>query len=140
MNRRTALASLALAWPLASHAHEYYLLSFTLIHPWAYPTEPGQSSAAVYFSVQDVLRPDRLLQARSPVAEWVAFRAPGEVENSRVDELVIGPATQAQFGPEGFHLRLEGLRSPLQLYAVYPLMLTFEHSGRVLVQISVGAH
>lgn len=140
MNRRSALACLALPWPLGVHAHEYYLLSFTLVHPWAYPTEPGQASAAVYFSVQDVLRPDRLLQARSPVAESVVFRASDKEDETNLGALEVGPASPTQFGPGGLHLQLQGLRSPLKLYEVYPLMLSFEHAGRVMVQISVGAH
>lgn len=140
MKRRTALAFMALAWPLITSAHEYYLLSFTLVHPWAYPSEPGQASAAVYFSVQDVLRSDRLLRASSPVAESVLFRASADDKESNLSQLEIGAANQSRFGPEGFHLQLQGLRSPLQLYAVYPMVLTFEHAGRVMVQISVGAH
>lgn len=140
MNRRNAMASMALAWPLTARSHEYYLLAFTLVHPWALPSEPGQNNAPVYFTVQDVLHRDRLLKASSPIAESIEFRKSMDNEEASLVELNIDPATAPLFGAAGLHLRLQGLRQPLQLYGAYPLMLSFEQSGRVLVQISVGAH
>jgi copper(I)-binding protein len=117
-------------------AHEYYGKSFTLIHPWAEPSEPHAQSADVFMHFEGVEQPDRLVGASSSLATNVELRGPDG--NPAPEGIAVGPETSLQ--PGGAHLVLTGLKQPLELGRSYPLTLDFDKSGTMHVMISIGAH
>lgn len=124
----------------AAQAHEYFLSAFTLVHPWAEATEPGATSAPVYFTVEDVHSGDRLLRVVSPVADKVEIRGEGAASKPALRTLAIGPGGPVEFTGGRPHLLLKGLRSPLEWGRSYEMTLMFEKAGPVQVMVSVGAH
>jgi copper(I)-binding protein len=140
----TLLTLLALSLKAGSAlAHEYYAGSFTVIHPWALPTEPDATTAAVYVSFEEIAAGDKLVGADTTLAEAVELRGPAATTGG--PEIVLKaidlPAASAvALRPEGMHLQLLRLKTPLQWQRSYPMTLHFEKSGPVDVMVSIGAH
>lgn len=134
------LAACLLGTPLLAAAHEYFLLGFTLIHPWADPTEPGVQSAPVYFKLDSVNAPDRLLKVVTPYAEAVELRGDGNAAAQALASIDIAPGSSLDFGADRPHLLLQGLKVPLQWGRSYQMTMMFEKAGPVQVMVSVGAH
>ena len=140
----TLAATVGLLLQAPAHAHEYYAKGFKVIHPWTLPSEPGESSAAVYLKFEDVSAGDRLLGAHSPFAASVELRsalATGSVrENSAVlKALAVTVDATPQLAPRGVHLLMLGLKAPLEAGRSYPLTLVFENSGAIDTMLSIGA-
>ena len=140
----TLAATVGLLSQAPAHAHEYYAKGFKIIHPWTLPSEPGESSAAVYLKFEDVSAGDRLLGAHSSFAASVELRsalAPGSVsENSAVlKALAVTVDATPQLAPRGVHLLMLGLKAPLETGRSYPLTLVFENSGEIDTMLSIGA-
>jgi copper(I)-binding protein len=128
-------------------AHEYYVAGFTLIHPWAEPTPPDATTAAVYFHVEQIAVNDRLVSAQTPYAGSVEFRAAARHGNPADDDgqaplaaLALVAGQEMAFVPGQAHLLLRDLKAPLQWGRSYAMTLVFERAGEVQVMVSVGAH
>jgi copper(I)-binding protein len=126
-----------LALPVA--AHEYYVAGFTLVHPWAEPTPPEATTAAVYFHVEQIAADDRLIAANTPYAGSVEFRA-GADDQAPLAALALVAGKDMAFVPGQAHLLLRDLKSPLQWGRSYAMTLVFERAGEVQVMVSVGTH
>jgi hypothetical protein len=131
--------TLALTGTLAS-AHEYHTPNFTVIHPWADPTQSGQTDANIYFTVADQSQADQLIRCFSPIAERIEMRSGPSADASRLSSIPVSMTRAEVSSSEGPILVLSGLKVPLQQGSSYPLMLVFEKAGIVNVMISVGAH
>ena len=135
-----ATAALLLLCAPAARSHEYYALGFKLIHPWAEASAPAATEAAVYFKLEHVLAPDRLLRASTPYAEAVELREMVGQTNQSVAVIDIAPADSLEFSAAGQHLLLRGLKVPLEWGRSYLMTMVFERAGPILVMVSVGAH
>ena len=129
----------------ATGAHEYYTPSFKVIHPWAEPTEPGASMAPVYLKFEEISAADRLIGARSDFAGSVELRSPlsqgTSVEASApLEAIAIPVGSTIELSPNGQHLLMLDLKTPLLMGRSYPLTLIFEKSGVIETMLSVGAH
>jgi copper(I)-binding protein len=143
--RRQLLQGLAwTAWGLlvggSAQAHEYTARHFTLIHPWAYATEPGATSARVYFTIESVDEDDRLLGASSDVAEACELRASLDDAPAALPHLPVPVGDLVDYSLGHPHVLLKGLRVPFLSDRSYPLTLRFEKAGSMTVQVSIGAH
>jgi copper(I)-binding protein len=127
--------------PLATAvlAHEYYVAGFTLVHPWAEPTPPEATTAAVYFHVEQIAVDDRLIAASTPYAGSVEFRAGADGQTPPAALALVAGQDMA-FVPGQAHLLLRDLKSPLQWGRSYAMTLVFERAGEVQVMVSVGSH
>lgn len=123
-------AGILLAAP--AMAHEYYAKSFTIIHPWALPTEAGVGTAAVYLKFEEISAGDKLVAAHASMAEKVALRGAAAIDLPAGATVELKPGTA--------YLELTGLKSPLQWGRSYPMTLQFEKSGPIQVMVSIGAH
>lgn len=126
-----------------ANAHDYYAKNFHVFHPWADPTEPSARDAAVYIKFDEITADDKLLSARTLLAERVELRgaAVAGTEGGQGDvlphiALVAGQDIDMQ--PGTTRLVLKGLRLPLHWGRSYPMTLEFEQSGVLLVMVSVG--
>lgn len=145
--RRSLLRALSLA-AFASFAanpsacaHEVYTSNFTIIHPWADPTEPGQTDAPVYFSIEGVRAADRLIKAYSPqIAESVEMRKGQDRKAPALAEITIPLVEKIEYFADQNHLLLKGLKMPLVYTKSYPMTLVFEKAGLINITLSVGPH
>ena len=140
-----AAAALTLATSAVPvQAHEYYAKSFKIIHPWALPTEPGATSAAVYVKFEEIAEGDKLISAHTSFAEKVELRGAAKKESSKqpaaIKAVDLPAGATVDLLPEGAHLMLLNLTAPLQWGRSYPLTLQFEKSGAIEVMVSIGAH
>jgi copper(I)-binding protein len=110
-------------------------------HVWARPTPPGISVGVVYLQLSAVGQRDRLVAIESTVAERVEIHetnsAAGTMRMRRVPELVLERDQPVVLGPGGMHLMLVDLKEPLVAGAHFTLTMTFEHAGRIAVEVSV---
>ena len=132
-----AIAAAILCTP--AMAHEYYARSFKVIHPWAEPTPSGIRSAQVYMKIEQISEGDRLLSARTSLAEKVELHA-GPATTAPLAAIDLPPGPDIDLDAGTGYLQLLNLTAPLQWGRSYPMTLVFEKSGPVDVMISVGAH
>jgi copper(I)-binding protein len=125
-----------------AHAHDFKAGDLRIDHPYATPSRPGLSTGAVYLRG---LRntgavTDRLLSANTPVAGRVEIHrmqmsrgAQGEVMQMRAVpalDLPAGATVAMKHGtPDGYHLMLLDLKTPLKDGDRFPVTLTFEKAG-----------
>ena len=103
---------------------------------WAAATPPGASTAAAYLQITNTGETDdRLISARTDVAEWVEFHRhvsrDGMMAMEYLPEVAVPGGEAVIFEPNGKHLMLFGLRQPLQPGDVLELTLVLEVGGEV---------
>jgi copper(I)-binding protein len=123
----------ALLLPQA-RACEYFTPLLRVTHPWARATAEGAGTAVVCMRFDEVSEADRLVSADTPVAEGAEIGGPRAVP--RVD-FAIAAGLVTEFDERGSHLRLLGLRQPLEVGRSYPLRLGFEKGGTVNALLSI---
>lgn len=152
LNRRHGLLFLvAVLSAGVVRAHDFKAGDLRIDHPYATPTRPGLSTGAVYFrGIRNTGQmPDRLLSASTPVAGRVEIHRMQMVQGAQGDvmqmravpalDLPAGATVAMKHGtPDGHHLMLLDLKTPLKDGDRFPVTLTFEKAGvhevRVWVQ------
>jgi len=128
------------------YAHSFKAGEIRIVHPYAPPTLGGVKNGVVYFRgiENNGLKPDRLLSARSTVAERVELhmmQMDGAVMRMREVEsiaLPTGPGPSFRHGQSNaYHLMLINLKAPLKGGGRFPIWLTFENSGEKEVTVVV---
>jgi copper(I)-binding protein len=108
---------------------------------WARATPPGVDAAAVYLTVGGGARADRLTgisTSRASMAQLHAVTTDGAVTRMRETDSVDIPArTTVTFVPQGMHVMLMGLASPLTAGERFTLSLQFATSGKREVSVVV---
>ena len=122
-------------------AENYKGLRISQAHARA--TVPGQSSAAVYLTIQNTgTSADELLVVKSPAATTANLHSMamnGNVMQMReVDRITVAPGAAATMAAgHGYHVMLSGLRHPLVAGQKIALFLTFKHSGVVKTNVTI---
>ncbi len=131
---RFGLAGVGLWLGSQAQACEFFAAHLRITHPWTRATAPGETSALVCLRIDEVTLSDRLIQVVTPVAdaaEMGGVLLPGPVNVAiPVDEVT-------QLSEAGPHIRLLGLRHPLEVAREYPMDLIFERAGVVQARLSV---
>lgn len=122
----------ALAFP-AARACDFFTANLRIGHVWT-RASGDRRDAVVCMSFDDVTLDDRLIGARTPMAEGAEIG--GLLARPTVD-FFIPRGEVTVLGESGSHLRLTGLRQPLELGRSYPLTLVFERGGAVSADIDV---
>ena len=117
--------------------------SIVIDHPWARATPTGAKTGAAYVTlINNGSSGDRLLAAKTPVADAVQFHSVSEENGvSRMREMravEIPPGGKVTFSPGGMHIMLVGLKQPLKEGQTFPLSLTFEKAGKVDVTVTIA--
>jgi len=131
----------------AAAAQDTKIGDLLIASPWARATPGAAPTGAVYLRIENHgASGDKLVAAAAPVADSVMLHTQvvknGVAQMRPVDGIDIAAGTAAELKPGGSHIMLMGLHQPLRKSDVFPLTLTFEHAGKLEVQVyvsSVGA-
>lgn len=123
-------------------ANEYRLDTLRIDHPFARATPPGAKTGAVYLTVDNAGNTvERLVHASTPIAAGVALHQmaleDGVMKMRAVPSLEVIPGARLELSPNGYHLMLLDLKQSLKAGERFPLTLTFEHGGTILISVSV---
>jgi len=141
----TVLMSFLLALAINGQVHAQIpdAKSIVIDHPWARATPAGAKTGAAYMTlINNGDSGDRLLAAKTPVADSVQFHSVSEENGvSRMREMravEVPPGGKVTFSPGGMHIMVVGLKQPLKEGQTFPLSLTFEKAGKVEVTVSIA--
>jgi copper(I)-binding protein len=132
----------ALAFAAPPDATRFQFGSLRVDRPIARATPPGATTAAVYFTIDNIGNTtDRLLHASTPVAGGVVLhqmvQKDGMMVMRAVPSLEIIPGARFELSPGGYHLMLIELKQPLKAGERFPLVLRFERTGTVTATVLV---
>jgi hypothetical protein len=127
-----AAASTLIARPAS--ACEYFGANLRLTHPWTRATVPGASAAVVCMRFDEVTRDDRLIGVSTPVASAAELAGPGV---GPALDLPIPQGQETLLEEAGTHVRLLGLKFPLEVGRSYPLQLHFAQGGVIQATLNV---
>ncbi len=135
------LLVLGMAAPAA--AHEEKTGDITLVHPWARPAPKGHNGVIYIRIVNQGATDDRLISARTPVAERVELHRStmkdGIHRMEKVDGVVVPAGGEAVLEPGGLHFMLIGLGTMLMAEEALPVTFTFESAGEIATTFAVEA-
>ena len=132
---RLAAGACAGALVLPARAHEYYVPTLRISHPWCRATRADAPHAVVCITFDEVRAADRLVLVETPVAA-AAELFDGSV--ARPVDFSIPDGRDSELGEAGTVLRLTGLTQALQLGLSYPLRLVFAQGGEVAATLDVA--
>jgi copper(I)-binding protein len=141
--KRSFFLCCALAVPsIALCAHEYRTDSLRIDHPFARATPPGARTGGVFFTVTNAgNETDRLLRASTPIAAGVVLHQMalegGIMKMRAVPSVEVRSGGRLELKPSGYHLMLLDLKQPLKVGEKFPLTLTFEDAGTILISVWV---
>lgn len=109
---------------------------------WARATAGQSKIGAAYLTLKNGgATTDRLVAATSPVASAVELHATvqeGDVMRmQKLDSIEIAPGTTVEFRPNGMHVMLIGVATPLKHGARFPLTLFFASGASVAAEVAV---
>lgn len=142
---RSALVFLFVLCASSAIGAEYRLGALRISQVHARATAPGQSSAAVYLTIDNSgAVADELLSVKTPVATTANLHSMsmnGNVMKMReVERIAVAPAAKTSMSAgHGYHIMLTGLRSPLVAAQTIPLELTFKKAGVVKANATINA-
>jgi copper(I)-binding protein len=114
-------------------AHETKQKSLTIIHPWVHETEASQ--AVLHVKIKNAgSTGERLLRATTPLAAKVTVL---DAQGREAKSLAISRRGELSVQPGGPQILLSGLTKPLRAYDSFGLVLVFEKSGEVNVEVTV---
>jgi len=111
---------------------------------WARATATGQTSAAVYGTIENGGKSaDRLLTASSDRSAHAMLHE-GGMENGiarmrMIERIDLAPGKPVELKPGGTHVMLTGVSEPLNPGQRFMLRLRFEKSGEIAVPVTVVA-
>jgi copper(I)-binding protein len=109
--------------------------SLEIVKPWSRATAPGATVGVAYFEIVNSGKQDTLVRVESTVARRVEIQSTatvGGVMQMRERLSVDVPAQgRVRFEPGGLHVMLIDLVHPLKQGDRIPLILVFQHAGKV---------
>ena len=102
----------------------------------------GARTGAVFFTVDNASKEaDRLLRASTPIAAGIVLHQmaleDGVMKMRAVPSVEVRAGGRLELKPNGYHLMLLDLKQPLKVGEKFPLTLTFEDVGTVLISVWV---
>lgn len=149
-SRRRLLAALPMLPVLAASltvsrlaaAHSFPEAGFTVIHPWCDEAARGTTGWPVRLRIVEVSIADRLLAARTSVAERMNLRTPAYLSSTQRRDsgpgVALHPGRDLVMNELTPHFVLDRVNTDLRFGYEYPLTLMFEHAGEVEAALIVG--
>ena len=123
-------------------ASEFKLGALTISDPFARATAGQATAGGGFFVVKNEGEEDRLIAAHADVATSTELHThihEGDVMKMRQVDAIDVPANgSVELKPGGYHVMLMGLKAPLKEGETFPLHLTFEKAGEVIINVDVG--
>lgn len=141
LNRRTLLA-LPFAVSTA-YAHSYKSKGIAIGHAWALPAAQSIDGQAFMPLLNEGSEPDALIAARCDLCAAVELRRNARYDDPPEARFDLLPGKPLAMRPTARHLRLMGLHQPLAEGNRFPLILDFEMTGEIEVEVFVerqGGH
>jgi len=142
MKKITLTLLLILAFVPAALAKQYEFQHILISNLWARPTAEKMGNSAIYLEIKNQgKKGDALIKAETDIATNVEIHK--TVDNNGISSMVqlskvsIPANTTVQFTPGGLHIMILGVTSQLKDGDSFPLMLTFEHAGKIDVEVVV---
>lgn len=107
---------------------------------WVRSTVPGQSGSAAYFTIINSGGPDVLLSVSSPAADASLHSSTSDDGVARMRPLngiEIPAGSTVELAPGGDHVMLMALTEPLAEGSSFPVLLQFERSGQLGLDLPV---
>lgn len=129
--------------PPAVRAHSHKKKSLEVVHPWTTAmAEERVVNVAVYMKLKNEGRAaERLLRASTPHADKVELIEPKVVDGVKLptpsQSFTIPARGELVLAPDGPRLLLSGFKRRLDAYDSFTLTLTFERTGRMVVEVMV---
>lgn len=111
-------------------------------NPLARESPPTVTNGAVYMTLTNQGKePDRLLEASTEVAEKAELHAhlmeKGVMKMRPLEAIEVSPGEPTVLKPGGMHIMLIDLKEPLKAGQRFPLILQFDRTGEVSVEVMV---
>lgn len=109
---------------------------------WARATPGGAQNAAVYFSIvnygglEDTLADATTTAAKQAMIHQSALSG-NVVRMGMVGSVGVPPHSRVTLAPRGYHLMLEGLKTPLKEGMTIPVTLSFRAAGKISISVQV---
>lgn len=122
-----------------TQAHEYTGISFVMFHPFAYPSQPGQTVLPVYLRFISLNGPDKLIGVECRYADGAEFRANQDLNAEAIPFISFDEGQLFDINdPNTPHILLKGIHLPFGFMRHYDMKLIFEKSGPIDLTVSVG--
>jgi copper(I)-binding protein len=127
----------------AALAEEVKAGDLVITQAWSRATPGGAKVAGGYLTIENKgSTPDRLIGGAADVADKVQVHEmatnEGVMTMRPLDRgLAIEPGKTVKLAPGGYHLMLQGLKSPLKQGDKVPVTLEFEKAGKVKLSLDV---
>ena len=109
-------------------ACEFFAANLRIYLPWTRATAQGDSHAVLCATFDEVTQADRLIGIETPVAAGAEMGGAGA--RGAVD-FVLPQGRESVLSESGVHVRLLGLKHPLELGRTYPMKFVLEQAGVV---------
>ena len=129
-----ALAAAATCVASAAQAHSHEFKTLEIVHPWCIETKDTADPVAVFMTIKNSGRPDRLLRATSAIAGKTKLRVAGE---KAVSSVGVAARSATDLKRDGPHIQLIDVKKQLSPYDSFFMTLTFERAGKVEVEVMV---
>tara|TARA_B100002003_G_scaffold246750_2_gene277053 strand:+ start:161 stop:655 length:495 start_codon:yes stop_codon:yes gene_type:complete len=128
---------------ISTGAHAFEPVTPEISNAYAYATTGSQKNGAAFLSITGAMSNDKILEAKSDVAERTELHTHlmenGRMMMRKVDAFSIQEDGTLQLKPTGDHIMLMNLKAPLELGESFPLTLVFENSGAHEVNVNIIA-
>lgn len=131
----------------ADAAEVHNLGNIQITDPWAKSSGTGSQTGKLFFEFQNSGdKPDKLIDARSPVANGptnfhVVLVNNGERSVATIDAIEIPVSDQAfELTEVGYYVELSGLELPVLMGTRFPVKLTFENAGEITIEFVARFH
>ena len=125
--------------PKFAQAHEYAGNTFVMFHPFAYPSQAGQTVVPVYLRFISLSGSDKLLAVECRYADSAEFRSNQDLNAEAIPFITVEEGQSFDINdPNTPHILLKGIHLPFNFLRHYDMNLIFEKSGSISVTLSVG--
>jgi periplasmic copper chaperone A len=136
MKRRAAIFLPFLA--TAALGHSYKSNGIAIGHAWALPAGQGIDGQVFMPIVNQNAEADALVAARSSICATIELRQNARYDDPPEKQFDLAPSKPLPMRPSARHLRLIGLKQPLQEGQDFSLVLDFLRAGELEVNVTVG--
>ncbi|WP_319410564.1 copper chaperone PCu(A)C [uncultured Cohaesibacter sp.] len=127
---------------VAAQAEEWKVGSITISAPFARASAGMANAGGGFMQISNEGEADRLIAASADVGHMTELHThikEGDVMRMRAVEAIDVPANGAvALKPGSFHVMFMKLKEPLKEGESFPLELTFEHAGKVTIEMPVA--